>query len=222
MAVVCEFIQSERRLIDKLMKVLLLASASPQRRDILENLGFQFQIIPAPEIDEDTEMLSSEDKSPEEIAENLAKQKSLALMPKANDLVLTADTVVALDGKIYGKPSNDQEASQFLSDLSGLRHQVITAIALRQGSNEPVTAYESTDVYFAKLTPGDIAWYVSTGEPFGKAGAYGIQGKGGIFIPKVDGCYFNVVGLPVFRLLELFKHCGYDYRDFISVKGGGE
>ena len=196
----------------------LLASASPRRREILENLGFRFELIPAPEIKEELE-LNDNSMSPSEIAMNLACRKSMALDPGDDQIVLTADTVVALDEVAFGKPKSDDEARQFLKQLSGKKHEVITAIALRKGKTDPVTAIESTGVYFTNMTDDDIEWYISTGEPFGKAGGYAIQGLGGLFIHRIDGCYFNVVGLPVYRLFWLLSQFGYDYRDFFMVEG---
>lgn len=174
--------------------------------------------MPAPEISEDEE-LNDKSLSPGEIALSLACKKSLALDLIDNQIALTADTVVALNGETFGKPKTDDDARHFLQKLSGKKHEVITAIALRSGDAEPITAIESTSVYFTNMTEDDIEWYVSTGEPFGKAGAYAIQGLGGIFIHKIDGCYFNVVGLPVYRLMWLLSQFGYDYRDFFTLEG---
>jgi septum formation protein len=196
-----------------------LASASPRRHEILQNLGFKFTVMRAPVIDED-EILNDTNLSPVEIAKLTSHNKSLTLDLKPDQIALTADTVVAIDDKTFGKPKDDHEAQEFLRALSGKRHDVITAITLRKGKSEPVTDYESTAVYFTEMSEDDIKWYVSTGEPFGKAGAYAIQGFGGFFIERIDGCYFNVVGLPVFKLIWLLGKMEYDYRDFIVQDGG--
>ncbi|MCD6217268.1 septum formation protein Maf [bacterium] len=197
---------------DYSMIELTLASASPRRKEILENLGINFSIIPAPDIDENIDIENSS-ISPSDIALAIALRKSLSLNLTQNQLALTADTVVSIDGMVFGKPKDSDEAANFLRKLSGKRHKVITAIALREGDGEPVLSHESTSVYFTNLCDDDINWYVSTGEPFGKAGGYAIQGMGGIFIERIEGCYFNVVGLPVFNLFQLIGKTGYDYRD---------
>ena len=190
----------------------ILASASPRRKEILENLGINFTVAPAPDIDENIEFdISSMSASDTALA--IARRKSMSLNLTQNQLALTADTVVAIDGLVFGKPKDSDEAGSFLRHLSGKRHEVITAIALREGDNEPVLSHESTGVYFTDLCDDDINWYVSTGEPFGKAGGYAIQGVGGMFIERIEGCYFNVVGLPVFNLFQLIGKTGYDYRD---------
>lgn len=194
---------------------LTLASASPRRKEILENLGINFSIIPAPDIDENIDIGNSS-ISPSDIALAIARRKSLSLNLAQNQLALTADTVVAIDGLVFGKPKDSDEAARFLGKLSGKRHEVITAIALREGNNDPVLSFESTNVYFSALCDDDINWYISTGEPFGKAGGYAIQGVGGVFIERIEGCYFNVVGLPVFNLFQLIGKTGYDYRDFFK------
>lgn len=195
---------------------LILASASPRRKEILENLGIMFRVAPGPDIDETIENDNSS-MTPSDIALEIARRKSLSLSIEQNTLTLTADTVVAIDGHVFGKPKDSDEAIGFLKHLSGKRHEVITAIALRKGGSEPVLSHESTSVYFTTLNDDDINWYVSTGEPFGKAGGYAIQGVGGIFIERIEGCYFNVVGLPVFNLFRLIGKTGYDYRDLFNL-----
>ncbi len=191
---------------------LTLASASPRRKEILENLGINFKNIPAPDIDENIDIENSS-MSPSDIALAIARRKSMSLNLTRNQLTLTADTVVAIDGMVFGKPKDSDEAATFLGKLSGKRHEVITAIALRERDCEPILSHESTSVYFTTLCDDDIHWYISTGEPFGKAGGYAIQGMGGLFIERIEGCYFNVVGLPVFNLFQLIGKTGYDYRD---------
>jgi septum formation protein len=198
----------------------LLASTSPRRIQILENLGIKFHLLIPPDISEDDEMRNP-NLSPVEKAVALARKKSLSVNPGENQLVLTADTIVAVDNETFGKPGNDDQARYFLKKLSGRKHQVITALALRKGKDDPVSDFESTDVYFSEMSDSDIDWYISTKEPFGKAGAYAIQEKGGIFIEKIEGCYFNVVGLPVFRLMKLLKQTGH-YQSVVFGKKAGE
>lgn len=197
----------------------LLASASPRRKEILENLGINFSLLNAPDFDED-EYLANSSLSPEDTALQLAEKKSLALKLSDSELALTADTIVAIDNLTLGKPKNDNEAYQFLKKLSGKKHRVITAIALRKGTDQPSLTYESTDVVFKSMSDNEINWYISTGEPFGKAGGYAIQGFGSIFIMGINGCYFNVVGLPVFRLFEMFSNYGINFQDLIRSNGG--
>ena len=180
---------------------LTLASASPRRKEILENLGINFKIIPAPDIDENIQIENSS-LSPSDIALAIARRKSLSLNLSRNQLALTADTVVAIDGLVFGKPKDSDEAAHFLRKLSGKRHEVITAIALREGDNDPVLSHESTGVYFTDLCDDDINWYISTGEPFGKAGSYAIQGIGAFMVEGITGSYSNVVGLPVCALIK--------------------
>jgi len=198
------------------MPELLLASASPRRRDILENLGIRFRVISAPEIDE-TAIMNDKSISPSEIASRLALKKASAIRLKQDELALTADTVVVIDGEILGKPGDNSEARLFIEKLSGKKHDVITAIVLKKTDSETYTGIETTGVYFRTMTSEEIDWYIASGEPFGKAGGYAIQGLGGLFIHRVDGCYFNVVGLPVFRLMSVLHEAGYDYRDFFNM-----
>lgn len=203
------------------MPELLLASASPRRREILRNLGFRFRVVKAPLVDEDA-MLANNDQKPSDVAKALAVLKSKMLNLKPDEIALTADTIVVVGDEILGKPRDSSEAAKFLRKLSAKEHDVITAIVLRRGdtNRKPMICdFESTRVLFKRLTINDINWYVSSGEPFGKAGAYAIQGLGGVFIKRIDGCYFNVVGFPVFRLLDTMKRFGLDYRDFIISKG---
>jgi len=197
----------------------LLASASPRRKEILQNLGIGFRTIPAPEIDEEI-YLNNSLISPEDTALQLAEKKSLALKLTDFELALTADTVVAIDNLTLGKPKTDNEASQFLQKLSGEKHRVITAIALKKGSEKPRLSYESTDVFFKPMSDDEINWYISTGEPFGKAGGYAIQGLGSIFITSINGCYFNVVGLPITLLMKMLTKYEINFRDLIHSGGG--
>lgn len=177
---------------------IILASKSPRRREILENLDVDFSIITA-ETDE-----ISDTQNPEELVKELALKKASAVMEKlisenkftADTVIIGSDTVVAKDGKILGKPKDRQNAKEMLCMLSGDCHKVISGIALIVGERK-MTSCETTEVYFDKLTTEEIETYVSTGECDDKAGAYGIQGKASRFIKKIDGCYFNVVGLPV-------------------------
>jgi septum formation protein len=184
--------------------MLLLASASPRRRELLLNAGFAFEVLSVP---------VAEDPLPGESAaalvRRLAALKARAaftaaqLDPRfanlpAHDplLVLGADTIVTVDDQILGKPANPSDARRMLRLLSGRTHQVLTAVSILTRSAEE-SATESTAVTFASLSDDEIAAYVATGEPMDKAGAYAIQGYAGRWIPRIRGCYFNVVGLPI-------------------------
>lgn len=183
--------------------MLVLASASPRRRDLLTQAGYTFEVIPA-EVCEDVR--PGEEPIPyvlrlaREKAEAVAHgQELLALAAGAADsaVVVGADTtVVAPSGEILGKPENDADAARMLRLLSGATHQVITGVAVTAGGATEVAA-EVTHVTFAWMSDEEIAGYIASGEPQGKAGAYAIQGRAARWIPRIHGCYFNVVGLPL-------------------------
>ena len=186
---------------------LVLASTSPRRAELLGGLDLLFDVRP-PDIDETP--LPGEAPAP--YVERLARAKAAAVVA-ADTVVLAADTTVDLDGTILGKPSTSSEAADMLAALSGRAHLVPTgvAVATRLGV-EPVTV--STSVRFAALTPSDIEWYIDTGEPFDKAGGYGIQVAGGLFVRSIDGSQSNVVGLPLEETRELFTTCGLELLSF--------
>jgi septum formation protein len=184
---------------------IILASQSPRRRELLTQLGVEdFLVCPAK-----GEEQMPQGVSPAQLVEELSRQKAreVAQGRGDEDIIIGADTVVALEGKILGKPAGEEEAKATLRALSGKAHQVYTGVTVIRGAKE-LTAYEETTVYFRPLTEEEISWYVSTGEPMDKAGSYGIQGKGGRFIPRIEGDYTNVVGLPICRLGELLKELG--------------
>jgi septum formation protein len=171
-----------------------LASASPQRRKILADAGIPFEVRPA-DVDED------ETGDPAAAAERNARRKATAI---PGELVLGADTVVALDGTIYGKPADAAQAHEFLRALNGRTHEVIGAIALAERGEVVATAVETTRVTFRRRTDAEIAEYVATGEWVGRAGGYAIQEEGGSFmVERIEGDYLNVVGLPLERLKVL-------------------
>jgi len=172
---------------------LTLASASPQRRAILEQLGIGFEVRPT-----GVEELAAGD--PEQVAAENARRKALAA---AGALVLGADTDVALDGEILGKPADARQARAFLERLSGRTHRVVGAIALAEHGRLVAEAVELTSVRFRTLDAPTIDWYVDTGEWRGCAGGYAIQGRGTALVAAIEGDYLNVVGLPLARLLEL-------------------
>jgi septum formation protein len=172
--------------------VLTLASRSPQRRAILEQLGIAFEVVPA-----DVEEVAKGDP-PAIVMEN-ALRKARAVN---GDRVLGVDTTVVLDGRIYGKPADEREAETFLRRLSGRTHEVWSGIALKEGSSER-TANACTRVRFRRLEHDDIGWYVGSGEWRGRAGGYAIQGRGAALVDEIEGDYWNVVGLPVAELVRM-------------------
>lgn len=189
---------------------LILASASPRRAQILRDAGLRFQIAPGH---------VNERRKPGENARTmtrrLAEAKALAAIRKlksksASAIVVGADTVVDVNGELLGKPRSPRAAKQMLAKLAGRTHRVITSVAaIRLSDHARAIATESTRVRFARIGSQEIADYVRTGEPLDKAGAYGVQGVGGRFIEKIDGCYFNVVGLPLARLYRMFIELGW-------------
>ena len=184
----------------RMLPMLVLASASPRRQELLRNAGIIFDVQPA-QIAEDP--LPGE--TAKDCAERLAREKALAVArQRPHDLVLGADTVVVVDGEILGKPSDAADAARMLRRLSGREHQVITGVCLVVGG-QPSVASETTLVTVSEITDQDIADYVASGEPTDKAGGYAIQGIASRWIPRIEGDYSNVVGLPValvFRMLR--------------------
>src|SRR5580700_11944429 len=175
-----------------MIPVLILASASPRRQELLRNAGIKFE-VQAPRI--------AEDPQPGEIAqhcaERLALEKALAVArQRPLDVVLGADTVVIVDGQLLGKPSDASDAARMLHMLSGREHQVITGVCLVVGGQSTV-ASETTSVTMSEISEREITGYVASGEPMDKAGAYAIQGIASRWIPRIEGDYCNVVGLPV-------------------------
>lgn len=190
---------------------LILASKSPRRIEILRNVGYDFTITPA-SYDESTVDLSANPvKGVEKLAEGKAKAvfDTLPSVAKLNTVVLGADTIVVCDGEVMLKPKDESDAVRMLKKLSGKTHQVYTAVALVTAKETNIFV-EKTDVYFYNLTEDEIDEYIKTGEPMDKAGAYGIQGKGCFLVKKIDGDYFNVVGLPISSVMRQLKKIGLD------------
>jgi len=178
---------------------IALVSSSPRRREILKMVGFNFRVVKV-EAEERVE------SSPYLTAVKNAESKLLAArsLISPQEVGLAADTIVVLDGEILGKPSGREEAVEYLKRLSGRWHTVITGFALLIGG-KLISGYEEVKVKFKKLRLDEIGWYVSTGEPMDKAGAYGIQGKGALFIERIDGDFFTVMGLPVGRIYDILE-----------------
>lgn len=190
------------------MKTILLASQSPRRARLLEQIRVRFETLATPSDDVEAEIEVS-GMDPAQLAECLAGAKldaALALAP-AGKLVLCADTiVVAPDGSVLGKPADAADAERMLGALTGAAHAVITGVALQDtDSGRRCVFHERTEVVFRALDPGAIARYAASGHPLDKAGAYGIQGLAGAFVSEVRGCYSNVVGLPLARLSAVLK-----------------
>ncbi len=188
------------------MKRIYLASASPRRRELLTRVGIEFELVD--KIDESE--FTPECETPAQFAEQMAlhKAKTAKLAPEASGIVLGFDTIVVLDGAILGKPRDTDEAKQFLRALSGREHTVFTGVAaIDVGTGKTVLAHEATKVFFSPLSDDEIDCYVRSGEPMDKAGAYGIQELGALLVQRVDGCFYNVVGLPLLCLTKvLFEH----------------
>ncbi|MFT5233183.1 MAG: septum formation protein [Candidatus Krumholzibacteriia bacterium] len=188
---------------------LILASRSPRRSELLATAGIPFECEPAGDIESElAAQLLAAKTSPGQYVEQLALAKAADVAARnGGRLVLGADTVVVLDGDILEKPVDEAEARQLLRRLSGRRHIVLTAIALIGGpaGEAGIAEHEATEVDFLSLTDQVIADYVATGEPMDKAGAYGIQGYGALMVSGVQGCYFNVMGLPLARLGTLLR-----------------
>jgi septum formation protein len=180
---------------------LVLASESPRRKEILDRLGFEFEVIPA---GLDEAMNLSED--PKTNVKLLAELKAVDVQRvRPRKTIIAADTVVTCSGAVLGKPADPGEVFDMLRLLSGREHQVVTGVALVAPPNRRIIEAESTTVFFREISDSEIAQYLDTSEPFGKAGAYAIQGFASVFVDRIEGCYFNVVGLPVALLFRMFK-----------------
>ena len=204
------------------MSRIILASASPRRKELLEQIGLEFEICPAKGEEVITKTI------PQEVVMELSKQKAeevACLVTTYNEnhkeittpsdiLIIGADTVVAYDGQILGKPKDEEDAKRMLSMLSGNTHSVYTGVTLclidKSGRVGEIVFYEKTDVTMFSITQEEIERYVATGEPMDKAGSYAIQGKSAIFIEKIEGDYNNVVGLPITRIYQKLKSIGID------------
>jgi septum formation protein len=181
---------------------LILASASPRRREILQSLGLKFKIIPA-HVNED--YLAGE--SPAKHVSRLSYNKAIAVALKyQNAWVLGADTIVVIDGMILGKPKNKAQAHKMLRKLSGREHKVFTGFTI---AHVAVKVYQTqvvqSAVRFKMISPEEMKWYIACDEPYDKAGGYAIQGKGAYFIQSIRGSYTNVIGLPLCEVIEIFK-----------------
>ncbi len=189
------------------MAKIVLASGSPRRQELLGRMGIAEFDIRVPEVEE----YYPEDLSPEEIVKFISREKSdgAAALCSEDEIIITADTMVFLDEKRLGKPKDEAEALQMLTMLAGRHHTVCTGVTVRQGA-KICTRAQKTDVYFRPATEKELRSYIRTGEPMDKAGAYGVQGKGALLVERIDGDFFNVMGLPVGLLADMLRDFGLD------------
>lgn len=190
------------------MARFILASQSPRRRELLTQIGVkQFDIL-VPEADESYDPTLT----PQEIVSSICRKKAVAARALAGDdeaIIITADTMVFLDGLRLGKPRDEADAAAMLRALSGRTHEVCTGVSIVQGE-KIITEAETTAVTFRFLTDAEIAAYIRSGDPMDKAGSYGIQGKPALFVKGIEGCYFNVMGLPLHLLGQMLRRFGVD------------
>lgn len=196
------------------MRKIILGSASPRRRELLEQIGMEFEV----RVSSREEIYTANE--PEEIVKELAQEKANHVAEdigesdkeRKNVIIIGADTVVVLDGRILGKPKDEADAFRMLSALQGRAHQVYTGVAMldydEDGICRNICDAKRTDVYVHAMTEAEIRRYIATGEPMDKAGSYGIQGKFASFIDRIEGDYYNVVGLPVAYVYQTFKKMG--------------
>jgi septum formation protein len=196
------------------LPALVLASASPRRRELLGGLGLAFTVRPV-----DLDETPRPGEEPRAYVLRLAREKAAARVA-AGELVLAADTIVVLDGDLLGKPRDEEEARRMLGRIAGREHTVLTGVALyevREGEARRVATVAASRVRMAAMSAEEIAWYVATDEPLDKAGSYAVQGLGALFVEEVFGNYTNVVGLPLPATSRLFAELGYDLRAFRSL-----
>jgi septum formation protein len=184
---------------------IVLASGSPRRESLLRQLGLDFEVVVADIVEPGPE----QGEAPADWVQRSATLKASSVARQCPDvLVIGADTAVVVEGHVLGKPRDANEAAQMLARLSGRTHDVLTGLALVAPAGEICCACEATRVTFRSLSLREIDAYVRSGEPMDKAGAYGIQGRAALFVTRLEGCYFNVVGLPLARLGTMLEHAG--------------
>jgi septum formation protein len=198
------------------MTQIVLASASPRRAELLRTLGVPFEVLVAEGAEPAIEAV---DDVADWVTSAAWAKAAAAIAVRPDALIIAADTIVVLSGRILGKPQDARDAAAMLRQLSGQTHQVYTGLCVWRGQQIQIS-HVITHVTFRPLTPELIDAYVATGEPMDKAGGYGIQGKGALLVEKIDGCYFNVVGLPLVRLAEMLEAAGVHVWEF-WVKGEG-
>ena len=182
------------------MTKIVLASASPRRQELLQRIGITDFTVRVPDADESYDP----SLSPQDIVCHISRQKSLALPSAEDEIVITADTMVFLDDKRLGKPKDEADALAMLTALQGRHHTVCTGVTVRQGQRI-LTRAASTDVYFRAATEAELRAYIRGGEPMDKAGSYGVQGQGSLLVERIDGDFFNVMGLPLLLLSQMLQ-----------------
>lgn len=187
------------------MPQIVLASGSPRRRELLERIGLRDFIVRVPEVEESF----PEGLTPREVVSHISREKAEAAgkLCAPGDVVITADTMVFLDDKRLGKPRDEAHALEMLTALQGRRHTVCTGVTVLREETR-LTEAESTDVFFRAASEEELRRYIATGEPMDKAGAYGIQGRGALLVERLEGDFFNVMGLPVLRLARMLETFG--------------
>ena len=185
------------------MAHIVLASGSPRRQELLQRMGITDFTVRVPQVEE----RYPDGLTPAEIVSYISREKSLAVPSAADEIVITADTMVFLDDKRLGKPADADDALRMLTALAGRRHTVCTGVTLRQG-DRMLTKSAATDVYFRPATEAELRAYIAGGEPMDKAGAYGVQGQGALLVERIDGDFFNVMGLPVLLVSRMLQEFG--------------
>lgn len=187
------------------MEKIVLASGSPRRQELLERIGITDFDIRVPEAEESYPA----GLTPQQIVEYISREKAdaAAKLCAPDEIVITADTMVFLDDQRLGKPADEADALRMLTSLQGRHHTVCTGVTVRQG-NRSLTESETTEVYFRPAGEAELRAYIATGEPMDKAGSYGVQGKGALLLEKLNGDFFNVMGLPVLRLSRMLSQFG--------------
>lgn len=185
------------------MARIILASGSPRRQELLQRIGIRDFTVRVPQVEE----WYPDGLTPEEIVRYISREKSQAVASTENEIVITADTMVFLDDKKLGKPADEAQALAMLTALQGRRHTVCTGVTVRQGQRA-LTRALSTDVYFRAASEAELRAYIAGGEPMDKAGAYGVQGQGALLVERIDGDFFNVMGLPVLLLSRMLAEFG--------------
>lgn len=192
------------------MANIILASASPRRQELLRRIGISDFDVRVPEVEE----RFPDGLTPPQVVSYISREKSEAAagLCGPGDIVITADTMVFLDDQRLGKPADENDALRMLTALQGRKHTVCTGVTVRQGERL-ITESESTDVYFRPASRAELLGYIRTGEPMDKAGAYGVQGKGALLVERLEGDFFNVMGLPLLRLSRMLSRFGVTFFD---------
>ena len=187
------------------MAQIVLASGSPRRKELLERIGVTDFLVRVPEVEE----TFPEGLTPQKVVSHISREKAEAAsrLCGPEDIIITADTMVFLDQARLGKPRDEAHALEMLTALQGRRHTVCTGVSVCQGDRR-LTETESTDVFFRSATEAELRRYIASGEPMDKAGAYGVQGRGALLVERLEGDFFNVMGLPVLRLARMLEKFG--------------